>query len=132
MLEVVAAVIERQGRYLLCQRPQGKHHGGLWEFPGGKVRSGEALAEALARELQEELSLRVTCSPVLVSRIVDGPLAISFFAVSTRGEPRLHEHSALAWAALPELCSYLLAPCDGRFVQELVWRRSFKTDRRRS
>ena len=43
---VVAAVIERDGKYLLCQRPQGKRYGGLWEFPGGKVLPGESCAES--------------------------------------------------------------------------------------
>jgi len=52
---VVAAVIERDGKYLLCQRPQGKRYGGLWEFPGGKLLAGESLLEAARRELREEL-----------------------------------------------------------------------------
>ncbi|RYE87312.1 MAG: (deoxy)nucleoside triphosphate pyrophosphohydrolase, partial [Myxococcales bacterium] len=54
---VVAAVIERDGLLLVGQRPAHKHHGGLWEFPGGKVEPGETPAEALARELHEELGL---------------------------------------------------------------------------
>lgn len=48
---VIAAVIERAGKYLLCQRPQGKRYGGHWEFPGGKVLAGESFLEAARREV---------------------------------------------------------------------------------
>jgi len=58
VLEVVAAAIrDDAGRLLLQQRPAGKHHAGLWEFPGGKVEHGETHAEALIREIAEELDL---------------------------------------------------------------------------
>ena len=56
---VAAAVCRADGRWLLHRRPPGKHHGGLWEFPGGKVEEGETPKAALRRELGEELGLRV-------------------------------------------------------------------------
>jgi len=56
---VVAAVIERDGRYLVGLRPAHKRHGGLWEFPGGKIQEGETDAEAVSRELTEELGMRL-------------------------------------------------------------------------
>jgi len=52
-VRVAAAVIERGGRLLVCQRPLGKRHGGLWEFPGGKLHEGEDLLAATTRELSE-------------------------------------------------------------------------------
>ena len=55
---VVAAVIERLGSYLICQRPLEKRHGGLWEFPGGKLRDGESLEDAASRKLAEELGIK--------------------------------------------------------------------------
>ena len=56
---VLAAVIERSGKFLMCRRPEHKNHGGLFEFPGGKLEAGESLADAARRELLEELALEV-------------------------------------------------------------------------
>jgi len=58
MLEVVAAILEREGRILICQRTARQSHALKWEFPGGKVEPGETPAQALARELEEELGIR--------------------------------------------------------------------------
>src|SRR5690606_37599200 len=58
-IRVLAGVIERRGELLLCQRPLHKRHGGLWEFPGGKVEPGEEDLDALRRELAEELGVEV-------------------------------------------------------------------------
>ncbi len=58
-LQVVAAVIWDQGRFLAVQRPEGKAHAGFWEFPGGKIKPGENGLQALARELREELGIEV-------------------------------------------------------------------------
>jgi 8-oxo-dGTP diphosphatase len=57
-IDVVAAVIWRDGRFLAARRPEGKPQAGYWEFPGGKVEPGESLERALARELDEELGIR--------------------------------------------------------------------------
>jgi 8-oxo-dGTP diphosphatase len=54
---VAAAVIDARGRVLIAQRPAGKHLAGMWEFPGGKVEPGEARADALRRELEEEIGI---------------------------------------------------------------------------
>jgi 8-oxo-dGTP diphosphatase len=59
VIRVVAAVIKRNDYYLICKRPKGKRHGGLWEFPGGKVEEGENIETAARRELAEELDLSV-------------------------------------------------------------------------
>ena len=57
MIAVVAALAAKEGRLLIAQRPMGRHMGGKWEFPGGKLEKGENAAEALRRELKEELGL---------------------------------------------------------------------------
>src|SRR5690242_21147044 len=59
MTRVLAAVVLRYGRYLVCRRPAHKRHGGLWEFPGGKLEPGESLLDAANRELTEELNVSV-------------------------------------------------------------------------
>ena len=60
LVRVIAAVVWRGDRLLVCQRPAHKRHGGLWEFPGGKVEAGESDAAAARRELREELGVEVT------------------------------------------------------------------------
>ena len=124
LVPVVAAVVEREGRWLLGQRPAGKRHAGLWEFPGGKVRAGESELDALRRELAEELEMTVTSGRSLfTARDGDSPFVITFVEVVTRGEPTAHEHSAIAWLDLEELSALEVAPADEAFVRWLAERR---------
>jgi 8-oxo-dGTP diphosphatase len=120
-IEVVAAVVERDGRYLICQRPLNKRHGGLWEFPGGKLQSGESLFDAAYRELSEELNLRVTTIHETVFSIADdgSNFVIHFVPAVTEGEPSLLEHSDCRWVTLQELSDLPLAPSDAVFVHYL-------------
>jgi 8-oxo-dGTP diphosphatase len=120
---VAAAVIQQQGRYLLCRRPAHKHHGNLWEFPGGKLAKDESAADALARELEEELALSVREVGEVLCCIRDAAagVEVSFYPVGVAGEPMLLEHSALTWADLSNLpASMELAPSDRQFVLHLV------------
>ena len=118
---VLAAVIERNGRYLVCQRPLDKNHGGLWEFPGGKLEAGEDLTKAAERELSEELSLSTEVVGKLQIAFEDNVsgFLICFTPVVVSGEPELHEHLELRWANLEELAEMSLAPTDRLFVQHL-------------
>ena len=120
-IRVVAAVIEREGRFLVCQRPAHKRHGGLWEFPGGKLEPGESLPEAARRELAEELGVAARSCGELLFAIDDpgSPFRLEFHPVSCDGEPVCLEHAALAWATLEELPGLDLAPGDRRFAQWL-------------
>ena len=108
MIAVVAGVVRREGRVLLCQRPEGKRFGLLWEFPGGKVEAGETPEAALERELREELDVETRTGRVLDALRLDA-----------RGEPRTVECRALAWALPEEVAAYDLAPAD-----RLFWRRT--------
>lgn len=119
---VVAAVIERDGRYLVCRRPAHKRHGGLWEFPGGKCELGESDAEAVRRELREELGVegRLTGSALFTAADPGSPFEIVFLPVMIVGEPVCHEHEALAWGTPAELLGMALAPSDRGFVEGLV------------
>jgi mutator protein MutT len=121
-ITVVAAVIRRDGRYLICRRPAGKRHGGLWEFPGGKLHGGESLEDAVRRELIEELRVEPRRVGDVLSRIPDrdSPFVITFVDVEIAGDPRSTEHEALAWVAAPDLLDYPLAPSDRAFAQSFL------------
>jgi 8-oxo-dGTP diphosphatase len=119
-IRVLAAVIERDGRWLLCLRPARKRHGGCWEFPGGKLEPGESHLEAARREMREELAVEVVdAGDVLCSRRDAGsPFVIDFVAVRVAGEPRALEHDDVRWVTPAEAARLPLAPADRAFVEE--------------
>lgn len=119
---VLAAVIKDGDRFLVCQRPSHKRHGGLWEFPGGKLEPGENHNACATRELKEELSLKVvsTGNVIFQARDPGSPFIIDFVAVETKGTIQLNEHSAFRWLALNELNALSLAPSDKAFVDHLI------------
>ncbi len=123
-IRVVAAVVARGDRLLVCRRPPHKRHGGLWEFPGGKREPGESDADAVRRELHEELGVEATAVGEEDFAIVDpgSPFLIAFVPATIAGEPTRHEHTALAWGAPEELARLPLAPSDRRYVEELMRR----------
>lgn len=124
MTRVVAAVIEKKRTYLACKRPGNKRHGGLWEFPGGKVRGNETDIEAVRRELAEELNVRVTDVGTTLFEVLDpgSDYLIVFKEVRIIGQPQPLEHDELCWAAPLELISYRLAPSDEMFVHRYLLR----------
>ena len=119
-IDVVAAVIrDDQGRMLIGRRPAEKRHGGLWEFPGGKVDPGESHRDAMARELAEELSLALVSMaerPVFGRVDEGGAFRILFYDVEVRGVPVAHEHSELFCGLADQLAPMPLAPSDAAFV----------------
>ena len=122
-IPVIAAVIWNGGRVLLGRRPEHKRHGGLWEFPGGKVHAGETHFEAVERELAEELELRtVSVGGVLFeSPDPEAPYLIRFVEVQVDGEPTALEHVEIGWFDPNALRDLPLAPSDARFVvQQLL------------
>jgi 8-oxo-dGTP diphosphatase len=120
-IPVVAAVIRRDGRYLLGRRPTTKRHGDLWEFPGGKVLPGESRLDAARRELAEELGLEALTLGRLLFSVRDpgSRFVIEFVEVDALGEPAAREHSAVGWYAAEELCALPLAPADALFAERL-------------
>lgn len=118
-VRVVAAVIERDSKLLICLRPTHKRHGGLWEFPGGKVHQGETEKEAVARELKEEIGVEaVSVSEVVFSSIDEGGIfEILFIPTTIEGEPIAFEHDEITWCSRSQLADYPLAPSDRAFAQ---------------
>lgn len=118
---VIAAVIRRDDCVLLCRRPAHKRHGGLWEFPGGKLEEGESLLQAAQRELEEELGLRATSvGGVLFERQDPGSVfVIQFVEVVALGEPEALEHEEIRWVSMDQAGGLPLAPTDAAFIFSL-------------
>jgi 8-oxo-dGTP diphosphatase len=120
---VVAAVIERDGRFLVTRRLQGTHLAGYWEFPGGKVHEGETHEEALARELSEELTSTVSNVRSIFrtahrygNRIVE----LHFFRGDLTGEPRPALGQEIRWITRAEFSSLDFPPADAELIDGLV------------
>lgn len=124
-ITVVAAVIrDDEGRVLLAQRPEGRHMGGLWEFPGGKINDGEAPGEALVRELDEELGIGIEVQRPLTFAVHEEPglriLLLFYGARIARGEPHGHEGQAIEWVAVKDLPLFPTPPADAELIRLLV------------
>jgi mutator protein MutT len=120
--EVVAAVIERDGKVLITRRPEGTHLAGLWEFPGGKPHRGEALEEALRREIREELGAAITVLGRLDTvdwTYPDKRVRLAFFRCSMEGEPRALEGQELVWVARADLSRYDFPAADAALIARL-------------
>jgi len=104
---IVAANEQQQTQYFLTKRPKHSHQGGKWEFPGGKVEEGETVAQALARELKEEVAIEVlSCLPITVIShdYGDKTVCLEVFVIDHySGEPNAQEGQQQGWFSLNEL-----------------------------
>jgi len=122
---VCAALVDARGRVLLAQRPPGKSMAGLWEFPGGKIQSGETPEQALARELEEELGVAVAADAlrplVFASHGYDTfhVVLLLYLCQRWRGEPVAREGQAFAWVAPHQLATFAMPPADAPLVAAL-------------
>lgn len=128
-IRVTAALIIAEGRVFIAQRPPHKKYGGLWEFPGGKVESGETLQEALYREIIEELCWKVEVGD-LVHCVSDtaGRNALELYAFwcsIAEGELCLREHVDHYWALPGELARFPFTRLDREIIALLQRRHSF-------
>ena len=121
-IRVLASVITRDSRFLICKRPAHKRHGSLWEFPGGKVEAGETDLEAANRELKEELGVTVRKVGRTLFSVQDpgSEFVIEFLPVRIEGEPACLEHDELAWVSPGQLEDYALAPSDREFARRYL------------
>lgn len=123
MTEVVAALIWRGNRFMICQRPAHKARGLLWEFVGGKVEPGESKQQALIRECREELAVTVTVSDVFMDVVHEYPdLTVHltlFHAEISDGIPQCLEHNALRWITVAQIPEYDFCPADVEILSAL-------------
>jgi 8-oxo-dGTP diphosphatase len=135
MIRVVAAIIELQGRLLICQRRRGTAFALKWEFPGGKMRASETPWEALTRELREELAVEarigheVYCARHRYAEL-DDQVQVTFFAVTlvsegvaegiATGQPRARVFERIVWAPRADLMRYDFLAADRALVSRLV------------
>jgi 8-oxo-dGTP diphosphatase len=125
VLKVVAAVIERGERVLICRRRATDRHPLKWEFPGGKVERGEDPAAALARELEEELAIQAAIGPEIIRyefRYGQRPsiLLIFYHVVDFRGEPANLQFEEIRWETRQRLPLYDFLEGDVDFVRQLA------------
>lgn len=116
MKRVTAAIIGRDGKFLIVRRKQGQKLSGYWEFPGGKIEEGETPEDCLKRELKEELGVEAEIGPLLGQNTFTYDHGkILLLAYETRipaGEITLTVHDAAEWVPPAEFSNYKLAPAD--------------------
>ncbi len=124
MIEVVAALIWDGDRFLICQRPENKERGLLWEYVGGKVEPGETKQEALIRECREELDVTISVGDVFMDVVHEYPditVRLTLFHASiAEGTIRLLEHNAIAWITPAEIPDYDFCPADEDINKQII------------
>ena len=123
MVEVVAALIWRDAKFMICQRPSHKTRGLLWEFVGGKVEPGETKEQALIRECQEELAVTLSVGDVFMDVTHEYPdLTVHltlFNATIAEGEPQKLEHNDIQWITPSEISNYEFCPADEEILAKI-------------
>ena len=116
---MVAAVVEQDEQFFLTRRHAGTHLEGLWEFPGGKVDPGETHADALRREIREELDADVDVQDLVFEITHDYPdrtVALSFYRCSFKGTPRALLGQEMRWVRRDELRGLGFPPADRELI----------------
>jgi len=122
---VTAAVIERDGRFLVTRRQAGVHLAGQWEFPGGKCLAGESLEVCMARELREELDVEATVGEEMLSTTHEYPerrVELHFLQCSLSGEPSPQQGQEMRWVGREELGALQFPPADAELIRMLTER----------
>ena len=128
MVEVVAALIWDNDRFMICKRPANKARALLWEFVGGKVEQGETKEEALIRECKEELDIALSVGDIfmdVVHKYPDINVHLTLFNVRIEsGTPKLLEHKDLKWILPSEIPNYEFCPADEEILKEILCKKS--------
>ncbi len=123
MVEVVAALIWKNNKFMICQRPAHKARGLLWEFVGGKVELGETKEQALTRECKEELNVLLSVGDVFMDVVHEYPdLTVHltlFCAIIAEGEPQKLEHNDIQWITPSEIPNYEFCQADKEILAKI-------------
>ena len=123
MVEVVAALIWKNNKFMICQRPAHKARGLLWEFVGGKVEPCETKEQALIRECQEELAVTLSVGDVFMDVIHEYPdLTVHltlYNSTIAEGEPQKLEHNDIQWIEPSEIPNYAFCPADKEILKRI-------------
>ena len=124
--EVVAALIWDDDKFMICQRPEHKARGLLWEFVGGKVDPGETKEQALIRECKEELDIILSVGDVFMDVTHEYPditVHLTLFnATIAEGEPQMLEHNDIQWITPSEIQNYDFCPADEEILAKIIER----------
>ena len=123
MTGVVAALIWNNDKFMICQRPEHKARGLLWEFVGGKVEQGETKERALIRECKEELNILLSVGDVFMDVVhaypdLTGHLTL-FKATIAEREPQKLEHNDIKWITPSEIPNYEFCPADEEILAKI-------------
>ena len=125
VLVAACALIDSYGRVLIAKRPEGKSMAGLWEFPGGKIESGERPEETVIREMREELGVSIqelALTPFIFAshRYPDFHLLMPLFLCRRwEGTVQAHEAQEIAWVKPEDLSNYPMPPADAPLIPRL-------------
>jgi mutator protein MutT len=123
VIVVVAAVIERNGSFLVTRRLEGTHLAGLWEFPGGKIAGGESHVVGLRREIREELDTDVEVGALIFETThdyADRSVSLHFYRCTLRGSPRPLLGQQMRWVPRTELLALDFPPADAELIRVLT------------
>lgn len=123
MVQVVAALIRDDNKFMICQRPSHKARGMLWEFVGGKIEPGETKEQALIRECREELDVTISVGDVFMEVVHEYPdMSVNltlFNATICDGTPKRLEHNDIKWITPDEIESYEFCGADYDILKQI-------------
>ena len=123
MVEVIAALVWDNDKFMICQRPSNKARALLWEFVGGKVEPGETKEQALIRECREELAVVISVGDVFMEVLHEYPditIRLTLFnATIAEGAPQKLEHNDIKWITPAEIPNYDFCPADDEILKKI-------------
>ena len=124
IIKVVAAILQKEDKILIARKKEGKPLAGYFEFPGGKIEKGETPEESLARELMEEMNIKIDVKEYVGESIYDygnGKVSelLGYTAEIIEGDIVLTDHDEYRWVTLEEVCNYNIAPADIPLISKI-------------